>query len=334
MANSNCETLRRGTYAIIALLLFAAAAAAYHPDYFPLQVGNQWIYRQAGAAAGEPVIIEIPRADIFNGRPYALVRGFPDGDAWLRMAEDGALYAYDPVQDREKVWVAFGAPEGSVYFTEITECNHTARIESRNAWFESQIGEFSYALHIVYPPGDCIDGGILSEFYLPYVGLVERTVSTVAGPLTYEMIYARLGGVTFVSAPELSFGLALDRAVYEAAPAASPPEVPVMVARLTLRNTRLEPFRLTYPSGQRFDFILKNEEGAIVYRWSDGKAFILSMGFEDIGPGERNYVVQIPLADSSGAPWPPGDYIAEGWITSAGPKRFSAAAGFEIRSKP
>lgn len=316
------------TYALTALFL-AAPATAYHPDYFPLQVGNQWIYRQVGAAAGEPVVVEVTRAEVFNGLPYALVRGLPGGDAWLRMAEDGTLHAYDSDQAREKVWVAFGAPEGATYFTEITPCNNSALLESRGADFSSAIGEFNYALHIVYPPAGCADAGILSEFYLPYVGLVERTVSTIAGPRTYEMIYAQLGGVTFVSAPELTFSLTLNQTIYETGPG-----VPVMVARITLRNKRLPPFRIISPSAQRFELLLKDENGNIVYRWSEGKAFTAALVAEDFGPGERNYIVETPLANAAGAPFRPGHYTAEAWLTSTDVRRFTATAGFEIRDKP
>ena len=55
---------------------------------------------------------------------------------------------------------------------------------------------------------------------------------------------------------------------------------------------------------------------------------------EDFGPGERNYIVETPLANAAGAPFRPGHYTAEAWLTSTDARRFTATAGFEIRDKP
>jgi hypothetical protein len=41
-----------------------------------------------------------------------------------------------------------------------------------------------------------------------------------------------------------------------------------------------------------------------------------------------------PLADKAGKPLPAGKYLAEAWLTTAGPRSYSAAAGFEIAATP
>ncbi|MCW5983459.1 MAG: hypothetical protein KIT09_35535 [Bryobacteraceae bacterium] len=313
-----------------AALACASAALAYQPDYFPLNPGNRWVYRQSGALAGNPLVVEVVRGEVIDNRWYALVNGFPTGAAWLRLGEDGTLYAYDPESETDLVWVAFDAPEGAAYSTRITGCNQQARIESRAASWKGGIGEFHNALAVEYPPGECADAGLQSEVYLPWVGLVERTEITIGGPRKYELIYANLGGVTFVSAPELSFSLALDRFVYDGAGV----EPPAMLARLSLRNTRLRPFALEFPSGQRYDLLIKDASDNVVYRWSAGRIFPLIFGEMEIGRGELNYVILAPLADRAGRPLPPGAYTAEAMLTNAAPPRFAAAVGFVIRSEP
>ncbi len=315
----------RGT--AIFTIKFLAAAPVFlvsaAPDYFPLQTGNQWIYRQDRPA--QTLVVDIPGTGQFGGRLYHQVRGLADGAAWLRMSEDGTLYAWDAAQRREKIWAAFATPEGQTYATEITECNRTARIDSRSARYQGPVGEFEHALGISYPPSRCADAGITAEVYLPYVGLIERTVTTIAGPRKIELIYARLGGVTVISEPEISFTLTLDRAAYAAklAPA-------VMTARLTLRSTHSEPVTLQFSTGQRYDLALKNEAGEVAYRWSDGKVFPLVLGSETIGPGEKNYAVEVRLAESGDIPLAPGRYTAEAWLATTGPRRYSAVVGFDI----
>jgi len=301
------------------LLLLVAAQ-----DYFPLHTGNQWIYRETGLGAGSPQIVEVVRAATIEGQVYSLVAGFPGGDAWLRTDEQGTLYAYDPVTRRESVWAVFSTPEGGTYATSINECNRTAKVDSRRARVPLPIGEVSNGLTISYPAANCADAGLSSDVFLPYIGLVQRSAITIAGPRTLELIYARVGGVTVLSEPEVAFSLTLDRAVY-----AEKLTTPVITVRLTLRVTS-DPVRLTYASGQRFDIVLKSGDGKEVYRWSDGKAFTLALGTETFGPGEQNYVVEIPLADAAGNRFAPGRYVAEGWVATMGEKSYVASVGFQI----
>jgi hypothetical protein len=316
--------------AVLLLLpfLLGGAGRAQAPDYFPLQVGNQWIYRPV-EGGGEPLVVEIASAGYFDGQGYVLLRGLAEGDAWLRLSEERTLYRYNRETRREEVWLAFGAATGEPFATAIHPCNPTAVIASRAARWEGPIGEFDTALEVAYPPGPCADAGLQRDYYLPYVGLIERTVTTIAGPRRYQLVYARLGGVTFVTAPELSVSLALDRHLYT--PGAQPAE---LLARLTVRNSRLEPLTLNFGSSQRFDLAVKDEQGREVYRWSEGKAFLLVFGSEQLGTGERNYVISVPLVSRSGAALPPGHYAVEAWVTNIAPPRLEARAGFEIRSRP
>ncbi len=306
-------------------LLFAASLAAAQ-NYFPLETGNQWIYRSGSQLA----TAEVVRNEVFDGRTYAQVRGF-FGDAWLRMDENGALLAYNPDTHAEQLWANFGAAEGGQFQSTIPPCEQPAQLVSKNAKYAGPIGEFPYALEIRYSPGRCADVGNEQDFYLPWVGLVQRRSTTIAGPRTWDLVYARLG-VTEISASETSFQLALDQAVYTAnlMPPVDPQRaIPHMLARLTLRHTRQTPLRLTFPSGQRFDLVIRNEKGDAVYRWSDGKAFTMVFGTEEF-QGERNYIVDVPLA-AGNAPLPQGRYVAEGWLTTEGARVWLALAPFEVR---
>ena len=141
----------------------------------------------------------------------------------------------------------------------------------------------------------------------------------------------RRGG-TVDSAPELSFGIALDNAIYTVNP--MPPvspatAAPLLTARLRLRNTA-QPITLNFPSGQSFDFTITNDKGAIVYHWSDGQAFTTIFRTETFGPGEKDFVIQLRLNGPDKAPLPAGKYVAEGWLTSMGAKVFDASAPFQV----
>ncbi len=324
--------LGKRTSILNALALLAAAAAwGVEPDYFPLAPGNVWVYR----AGSETFAVEAVRIEVANAKAYTVLRGFPAGEVWLHMAEDGTLYAWNAARQQESVWAAFLMEQGGSYSTGIDPCNKQAVIGSRSAKYSGPIGDFTTALQILYPPSGCADAGITEELYLPYVGLVRRTVTTIAGPRGYDLIYARLGGVTVVSGREVSFGLALDQAVYTAnlMPPIDPRRAaPELTARVTLRNALNIPIRLDFPSGQTYDLVLKTQKGDMVYRWSDGKAFTMALRSEAVPPGsEKNWVVVVRLAGQDGQVFPQGNYLAEAWLTTMGARAWSATVPFEIR---
>ena len=317
----------------ISIVSFALAwlMPAAHPDYFPLHVGNQWVYRAGVTRTDGILTLEITRTGQFAGRTYWLLHGLPQGDFWLRMDEEGNLWAYSPERNQEELWYAFQKAEGEEYRTALPGSLSRAVIASRKAVYKGPIGEVDYALEIRYP--GVFQVGIERELFLPYIGMVHRK-QNVGGPATvsYDLIYSRTGGVTVVSAPEVSFSLTLDSAVYHAnlMPPVDPQRaVPTMTARLTLRNTTGVPVELVWPSGQRYDFQIRNEKGEVVWRWSEGKAFILVFGTESF-TGERNYTELIRLGDASGKPFPQGKYVLEGWLVTQ-PRTYFAAAAFEIR---
>ena len=89
--------------------------------------------------------------------------------------------------------------------------------------------------------GNCVDVGVVRQYYAPYIGLVSSEETTFAGPVLYELAYYRVGSSTG-AAPEVSFTVALDAPHYAAGS--------TLQARLTLRSTAPDPINLHFPSGQ------------------------------------------------------------------------------------
>lgn len=302
-------------------VLFSLSCAFGQSEYFPLHVGNQWVYRGEGRVAPPTVIIDIPRSEIINNREYFLVRNLGPSDSWLRMDDDGTLYSLDRATGRESVWAAFATRQGREYRTSINPCNQTARVESRGATVKVPAAEFINVLEVSYPAANCADAGLTRDWFVPYIGLVQRESTTIAGPRFLKLAYSRIGGVTVLSEPELGFSLTLDN------PA---PSGDVLIARLTVRSTQEKPLSLNFTSGQRYDLTIRNQDGHEIYRWSDGRAFTLALGREEI-IGERNWVVDVPLL-FEGKRLPAGRYTVEAWITTAPESgAFRATLGFEIR---
>ncbi len=294
----------------------------------PLGVGNQWIYVERGRfAAEQPVTVEVKAASVQRGSTYYQLTGFASEDAWVRYNALGELVALDPAGGPDRLWYAFGAPEGFSWRPQLPEaCLDQARLASRTAEVRVPAGAFRPSILIQYNPGPCADAGFSEEAFALGIGLLRRTAITIAGPRTLELAFARIDGVA-LTVPEVHFSLAIDRPRYSS----NLMPIPVLTARLTIRNTSALPLTLDFSSGQRYDLAIRDSAGRQVYLWSEGKAFILVLGRLELSPGEQVYLVEVPLADRNNRPFAAGRYTLEAWLTTVGGKAYSATIPFELQ---
>ena len=295
----------------LSIVLLGSLLGCLGQDYFPLEVGNQWVYRASGP--GEARVVEVTRTEVLeDGNAWHLLEGWPGGSHWIRMSPDGKVIQFDRELRIEKLWYDFSAEEGREYVPSLPGTGG-ASIGSRSSRYNGPIGSHGNALRIDYKAADV--ASLEREYFIPYVGLVSRVESTGNGTVTYDLIYSRTGGVTVVSGPEISFGLAVD------------PALRTPVGRITVRNTTGRPYTLTYPSGQIFEFVVKDAGGETVYVWSADKIFPAGFQTENL-TGEKQYVITLPSRLRAGR------YTAEAWLTTYSPanKTFFASVGFELEN--
>jgi hypothetical protein len=314
---------------LLLALLVSTLAAAEQRDYFPLQVGNQWLYRcSANCSADETwtvAILGTAPETAPDGSSYYILRGFGK-DYWVRLVDSSRLVARDPDADpAEKLWYDFSATEGEEYATSVHPCNVSGTIASRQFDYSSPLGHFT-AFQIKYPATTCDLQGLVEEIFVPHIGLARR-VDLVPGSRAYDLIYARVRGRDIVPRSELAFSLALDRRVYSVG---LPNAIPTITARITLKNTTSDPLHLVFPSNP-YDLEIRNEKGDIIYRWSDGKGFPALVTELDLSPGVQSYVITIRLETDFTRAWPPGTYTAEARLNTAPSDLYRARVSFEIR---
>jgi len=89
--------------------------------------------------------------------------------------------------------------------------------------------------------------------------------------------------------------------------------------RMTFQNTIQTPLRLNFPSSQRFD-IVAEREGRRVWQWSQGRMFLMVLGFIDLGPGQSFAAEEVwDQKDNSGHPVAPGRYTLIARLTARQP---------------
>ena len=180
-------------------MLVLRVSPAAEPAYFPLEVGNAWVYRCSGNCAGETRTRQVVRREQRppHNQAYYLVR---DGatEMWLRLAEDGRLLALDAASGEEKQWYVFTTADGDEYRTQIHPCNPSARVASRKERYSSPAGEFSDVLQVTYT-NTCNAAGLVEEKFVAGLGMVQRTEEV--GAVRYDLISARVGGRVFGTLP-------------------------------------------------------------------------------------------------------------------------------------
>lgn len=305
--------IRISTAKLIGLLFAAAAVCAAAPDYFPLQVGNSWVYRVTQGRLSQPGTINVEARETIEGRDYYRLSFF-ENTIYLRQIENGSILKYDKETKQETVWLPFGVPEGQTVPTSMDDCSRNATVVSTATKLTTTLGQFDNALELRYQ-ANCADAGVTVQYFIPYVGMVLHETTSIAGPVRHELTYSRTGA-TNIDVKTNAFTVSTDAKTYKAGHSAD------MLVRVSLRVT--EPITLTFPSGQNSDMRIFNEKGENVYTWSADKLFPMIYRELRIEPGERTFVMEAPISRLA-----PGRYQVEAWLSTQ-PRQYSGVVTFDV----
>jgi hypothetical protein len=250
----------------------------------------------------------------FGDHDYSRVSFF-GRTVYLRQSENG-VQVFDASSGREGPWLPFDAAPGVSNPVTIEPCTKAAKVESRSAKIKTAAGEWDNAIQFTFEQS-CADAGITSMYFVPNVGPVVYETTSIAGPVRWELTYAR-AGTTTVEGSQIGFTVALDAPVYKKSDDAS------LLVRLTLRNTSEQPVILTFPSGQSYDLRIWNDKGESVYTWSADKSFLQVFRREPLSSGERTFAFAAPLGSL-----PVGRYVAEAWLATQA-REYVGVVGFEV----
>jgi len=286
------------------LFLFALSGLfAQVPDYFPLVSGSTWVYRSTNGL--NPLTIKVGAPSEFKGQTYLRLEGYAEAPYFVRQTEQGNFVYWDSENQTESPFLTFRDGE---FKSVVGQCRQTGRPEARPAFYKGPVGVVDNARVIRYSPGICADAGLTSETFAPYLGMVQRTETSFTGERTLDLIYAQIGGITYISDAGVSFSITLG---------AIPNGI---AARLVLHNRTGQELKLVFPSGQRYEFSIRDAQGVVRYTWSADKLFIQEITELKV-TGEEVWNEVLPAANL-----PAGVYTVEGRlaIQDIGGKKFSA----------
>ncbi|MFN9429465.1 MAG: BsuPI-related putative proteinase inhibitor [Acidobacteriota bacterium] len=282
-------------------LLSLVGFAPLEADPFPLVAGSAWVYRNASGS--ELMTIRVGEAAERGGLVFHRLEGYAPKPIWVRQASPKVYTYWDEARRKEGVLWRF---DGEEFMALATDCGQSGALSPSASPYRGPIGYFEQVLAIDYRPGRCADAGLTREIFGPWLGLLERRETTLAGERTLSLVYAQIGGITYVQEPSLQFSLSL--ALTES----------TVQTRLILHNRDGREIVLRFPSGQEFDFIIRNEAGQVVYRWSEDKFFTQAEVTRRI-QGEAIWQTAVPVGTLRR-----GLYSVEGLLVNTDGQRFSA----------
>ena len=296
----------------IGALLLAAPAASQ--NFFPLAEGNYWVYQDPSGSHSDTVSVR--GAETAGGRIYYTLEGYSDSPVLVRTTESGDLAAFDRKEGREHLLTRF-RNQPVPYTTTLFGCLQTANAQTRRVPYSGVAGTFTSALEILYQPVHCRDFGIEQELYLENIGMVRRTVSTIAGPVTFHLVAARVGRLSFSAQPGGEARLTLDRNRVRRSGTVNDSS---LTATLRVSLSGSPPLRLRFSSSQRMDLSIRNQDQEIVYSWSADKLFLAVQQDETLST-ELSYSVEALIP----ATVPDGEYQVEAWLTTRDGAQFAAS---------
>lgn len=274
---------------------------------FPLNPGAVWEYRAEGVQ--DPLVMRVSSNQLylFDGRVYSHLTGYVSEPLWVRLNDAGDLVYLDDESGRDLVLTDFGLEAGGRFAAPFRPCEQEGQAHSGRVPYSGPTGSFAETLAVRYRSFSCADAGVEAELFAANIGMVSRSVSTIAGPVIYKLAYADTGSVQLAPRTAATLRLALDQDGERS-----------VTARLRLSGDPDAAPMLEFETSQEFDMVLRDETGAAVWRWSDGRVFAAALHQRQAA--NLAYEARVPL-DLGGKPLPGGSYTVEAWLTTTSTER-------------
>lgn len=301
---------------IAGTLTFGSISAA---GFLPLDFGNTWTYRNS--ETGEAFTMRVGSAAVVNGKVYQTLFGYVGSDVLVRIDESKNVVYLDNDTNEERTLLSLIASDDAWTRAPFRACDQESQTQSKRATYGGPAGDFENVLDVRFRGISCPDAGTADEQFAENIGMLRRIETTFTGPKQYDLVYARVGNMVIEALPTGRFSVTLD---------ATQGSDPVTVA-MRLRSNFL-PVKLSFPSAQEFEVVLSDEDGNVVWKWSDGNFFDQTAHQRTV-TGEWSIAVPMPRPGTPSADASSKNYTLQAWLTTDGPApRFAATVQVPILS--
>jgi len=289
----------------IILAVVVSIVSARAAEFFPLETGNTWTYRDAVTNTQFTVRVGLPFQ--ISDQIYYQLRGYTPAPVLVRINELKQLVEYDQEMGVEKILTSFEPFDRGMWIAPERECPEQVGLtHEKRVTHEGPAGTFNDVLEVTYKMIGCADVGAASEQYAENIGMLRRVTTTFGGPRTFDLVDARVGKLRLQAALNAQFTVAV-----------TPSPSGDLTVQLRLRTNSPTPLRLQFSSGQEYDLELRDVDGNGVWRLSASQTFIQAL-HERFVSDEFTINVQIPRAVLPPSGIVPANYTLQGWITTSG----------------
>jgi hypothetical protein len=230
-------------------------------DFLPLQFGNTWTYREA--STGQEFTVRVSTPVFTGGQVYHSLSGYSNTRTIVRLNENKDLVYLSEDTGHEIVLTSFTPFEGGSWEAPLRGCEQLGQTQEKRVTHDGPAGPFQNVLDLRYRVISCADTGVTSEQFAENIGMVRRTVTSIAGPRQFDLVYARVGNVRIDAAPHAKFTVTVNKA----------PAADFYQATLRLSVEAALPLTLHFRSSQEYDAVLLDPEGHTVWQWSADQVF-------------------------------------------------------------
>jgi len=318
-------------------------------SYFPLRVGNTWTYQRSGVGGTSEWTAEVaekqtpPRA-----LPYHMLSGYFAGPVHAVRSDPFGTVTERSSGYRDFLWYLLGAPVGTIWSIQLPpspvanplpDCISGAKLTlaARSETVQVPAGEFTHVVRVDWTSA-CVDAGITSEWFAPGIGLIRRQETSIAGPVTSELLRADLGGVVLPRAGYVT-SLSLDRPSYvnNLMPPIGPESLPTVAGSFTVNNRSDAAMALAFSGCKSVSLAVLSEAGDVmlIARGDDGGCCACRNLVEwDFSHGPLSIPFSVKLATGKGEPLPDGSYVVSATLETrdAEPLRAAARARIDVTS--
>jgi hypothetical protein len=305
--------------AIVATALLSGTL--FGADLFPLFPGNTWTYREF--TTGNEFTVRVSTPVVINEIVYHSLLGYAGNTLLVRPNNQQQMVYLDEETGQELLLIDF-EPSGTRWWpAPLRTCQQEGQTQRDGAVYEGAPGPFFDVLEIHYRSMNCGDTGTQLEQFTENIGMLRRVVSSIAGPREYNLVYAKVGAILIEASQHSRFTLTV-------VPGTTPH---TLAAVLRLQTNSQFGVTLPYTTAQEYEVELLNEQGTVVWRWSDGQFFIET-------PHTKNVIedwtvrAEFPKPNLSTGEPRIDHYTVRAWLTTEGAPAFSAKLPIIITSQP
>ena len=92
---------------------------------------------------------------------------------------------------------------------------------------------------------------------------------------------------------------------------------PSLQATFTIKNATSSPIPFTFSNSQQYDFLIQDDSGQELWKWSDGRFFAMMIVEKKLGQEPWVYREFIPAVNREGQPLPAGQYTLRARLVSS-----------------